>query len=65
MLINLIIGPGGFYGECPMTLVYDSIEVIRAQGKTKVKWTNDTRVLVCIVGALLFTLWAALQFRYY
>jgi hypothetical protein len=31
----------------------------------KFNWTNNTRVLVCIIAALLFTLWVALWQRYY
>lgn len=28
-------------------------------------WTSDAKVLVCIIAALLFTLWFALRLRYY
>jgi hypothetical protein len=28
-------------------------------------WTSNMRVLVCIIGALLFTVWVALWLRYY
>jgi hypothetical protein len=31
----------------------------------KSNWTSNTRVLVCIIGALLFTLWVALRLQYY
>ena len=40
----------------------------RIEGKTKVKgseWTTNTRVLVCIIAALLLTLWFALWLQYY
>jgi hypothetical protein len=37
----------------------------RAEGKTKMKWTSNTRVLVCIIAALLFTIWFALWLQYY
>ena len=28
-------------------------------------WTGNTRVLVCIIAALLFTLWFTLRWQYY
>ena len=40
----------------------------RIEGKTKVKgfeWTSNPRVLVCIIAALLLTLWFALWLQYY
>jgi hypothetical protein len=38
------------------------------EGENKVKgfnWTSNGRVLVCIIAALLFTLWFALWMQYY
>jgi hypothetical protein len=29
------------------------------------KWAQDPRVLVCIIAALIFTIWVALQQKYY
>jgi hypothetical protein len=29
------------------------------------KWAKDPRVLVCIIAALIFVLWLALQQQYY
>jgi hypothetical protein len=29
------------------------------------KWVSDPRVLACIIAALIFTLWVALQQVYY
>ena len=38
---------------------------LRAEAKVKGNWTSNTRLLVCIIGALLFTLWVALWLHYY
>ena len=38
------------------------------EGENEVKgfnWTSNGRVLVCIIAALLFTLWFALWMQYY
>jgi hypothetical protein len=38
------------------------------EGEAKMKgynWTSNTRVLVCIIAALLLTLWFALLLQYY
>lgn len=40
----------------------------RAEGEAKVndfKWTSNTRVLVCIIAALLLVIWFALLQQYY
>jgi hypothetical protein len=29
------------------------------------KWAQEPRVLVCIIGALIFVVWIVLQQRYY
>ena len=29
------------------------------------KWPQDPRVLICIIAALIFTIWVALQRIYY
>lgn len=29
------------------------------------KWASDPRVLICIIAALIFTIWIALQQIYY
>jgi hypothetical protein len=39
-----------------------------SEGENDVKgfnWISNTRVLVCIIAALLFTLWFALWLQYY
>ena len=37
----------------------------RTEGEIKVNWITNTRVLVCIIATLLFTIWFNLLLQYY
>jgi hypothetical protein len=38
---------------------------MRVDYAKKMKWAGDPRVLVCIIAALILTLWVVLQQQYY
>jgi hypothetical protein len=45
--------------------VPDKFRGVRIDEVTGWKWAGDPRVLVCIIAALIFTIWVALQQIYY
>jgi hypothetical protein len=45
--------------------VPDKFRGVRIHEVTGWKWAGDPRVLVCIIAALIFTIWVALQQIYY
>ena len=49
----------------PLATAIRRLVELRLKAKPKVNWMSDTRVLVCIIGALLFTLSFALWMQYY